>query len=195
MTPPPPRLPHRFLFTDETRLADPLPAIAALPPGSGVVFRHYSDPGRGALARAVAELCRERGVLLVVAGDATLARAIGAAGLHLPEGIARRGRPRRWRRRPGSVLTVSAHSRRAICCAVEVGADAVFLAPVFATASHPAARPLGVLRFAALTRGCPLPVYALGGMSPAAMRRLRGTGCRGIAGIGLFVRRSGTAGA
>ncbi|MGI4945219.1 MAG: hypothetical protein ACRYHQ_32435, partial [Janthinobacterium lividum] len=83
-------LPALWLFTDAVRLPDPLPAIARLPRGCGVVFRHDGVPNRAALAAAAACLCRRRGLLMVVAGDPRLAAAVGA-GLHLRGG--RAGRP------------------------------------------------------------------------------------------------------
>jgi len=45
--------------------------------------------------------------------------------------------------------------------------DAVFLSPVFATASHKHARPLTPLRAAFIAARAPVPVYALGGVNAA----------------------------
>ncbi|MBV9750142.1 MAG: thiamine phosphate synthase, partial [Acetobacteraceae bacterium] len=82
--------PPLWLFTDAARLADPLPAIAALPRGlAGVVLRHDAHlggtRGRASLARAVSRLARTRRLAFVVAGDVRLAIAVGA-GVHLREG-------------------------------------------------------------------------------------------------------------
>ena len=66
------------------------------------------------------------------------------------------------------------------------GVDAVLLSPVFPTKSHPGAAPIGPLRFAAWVRECPLPVYALGGVSLQSARRLASSGAAGFAGIGGF---------
>jgi thiamine-phosphate pyrophosphorylase len=63
-------------------------------------------------------------------------------------------------------------------------ADAIVLAPVFATASHPTARALGPTRFAALVRKVSRPVIALGGVNTHTARRLTHSGARGLAGIG-----------
>ena len=58
-----------WLFTDAGRLANPMPAAAALPRGlGGVVLRHDGVPGRAALGRALARLCRARRLALSVAG-------------------------------------------------------------------------------------------------------------------------------
>ncbi|MGI4950988.1 MAG: thiamine phosphate synthase [Janthinobacterium lividum] len=176
-------LPALWLFTDAARLPDPLPAIARLPRGCGVVFRHDGVPGRAALAAAAARLCRRRGLLMVVAGDPRLAAAVGA-GLHLRGG--RMGRP--WRRRwlrPGQLVTSSAHDAPELVRAWRAGASAAFVSPLFPTLSHPGARPLGPVRWAALARRARGPVLALGGVSNATVGRVppgtRGAGVIGAA--------------
>ncbi len=183
-------LPALILMTDDERLADPLPVVATLPAGSAVILRHYGDAGREALARRLLAAARRRGIRVLVAGDGSLAARVGADGLHLPEAMAALG-PGPWRRwrRPGWLVTASAHSPAALWRAARAGADAALLAPVFPTASHPKAPPLGVLRFAAWCRQSPLPVYALGGVSADAARRLQASGAAGFAGIGGFLAR------
>ena len=56
-------LPTRWLMTDE-RLGDAIwPALARLPRGAGVVFRHYATPAaeRRALFAAVARATKRKG--------------------------------------------------------------------------------------------------------------------------------------
>jgi len=177
------RLPPLILMTDDARLADPAAAIASLPRGSAVILRHYDDPGRAALGHRLLALSRDAGVRLLIAGDARLACRLGADGLHLPEWMARRGLWRGWLR-PGWLVTAAAHSPAALWHARRAGADAALLAPVFATASHPEAKPLGVLRFTAWCRRAPLPVYALGGITAETVGRLAASRAAGIAAIG-----------
>lgn len=182
----PRQLPGKLLLTDPRHLADPIPVIARLPPGSGVVFRHYELPPdqREAMARAVAVLCRRRRLVLFVAGDNRLAGAVGAPGVHLPEElvIQRAGAVRRG----GRLLTAAAHNSGAVHRAARCGGDAVLISPVFATASHPGAAPLGPVRFAALAtlaRRLGLGVYALGGIDGATARRIRHVPKTGTAAI------------
>ncbi len=181
------RLPPLILVTDAERLPDPLAAVAALPKGSAVILRHYElgPAARRALAGRLARLCRARGVRLVIAGDAGIARAVGADGVHLSEALLRGRVARIGRgRRPGWLVTAAAHTFPALLLAARRGADAVLLSPVFPTASHPGALALGPIRFAALARRSPIPVYALGGIDAGNARRLLGTGAVGIAGLG-----------
>ncbi len=180
--------PGLILMTDEERLADPVPVLATLPRGSAVILRHYGVPGRDELAARLVAASKRRGVLVLVAADARLAAEIGADGLHLPEAMAARG-PGVWRewRKPGWLVTAAAHSPAALHRAKAAGADAALLSPVFPTESHPETAALGVLRFAAWCRKSPLPVYALGGVAAANVRRLKGCGAQGLAGISGFV--------
>jgi thiamine-phosphate pyrophosphorylase len=181
-------LPSLWLVTDGRRLPDPLPAVAALPRGSGVIFRHYEAPGRGALAAALARLCRRRGVLLLVAGDARLAAAVGAAGVHLPEAEGYRATALK-RQRPTWVVSIAAHSLPALKLKRARVADFTLLSPVFATRSHPGAITLGPLRFASLCRQSPVRVVALGGINGATASLLHGARHSGLAAIdGLLLR-------
>ncbi len=181
-------LPALILMTDEARLADPLPAVRALPAGSAIILRHYGVPERAVLARGLAAIAHRRGLVLLVGEDPVLARRVGAAGVHLPERAIRRAGAVRWQR--DWLITAAVHSHAALASAAACGADAALLSPVFATTSHPDARPLGLQRFAALAQASPLPVYALGGIDRAHADLLCGSGAVGIAGIGGLIPQS-----
>jgi thiamine-phosphate pyrophosphorylase len=174
-------------MTDAKRLADPRAAVRQLPRGSAVILRHYGDRRRADMAQALAQICRRRGLIFLIAGDPSLAAAVHADGLHIPEFlVGRLG----WRRmRPGWLVTAAAHSAAGLCAAAEAGVDAAILAPVFASPSRPG-RALGPLRFAILVGASALPVYALGGLNARAARHLGGSGAAGVAGVRSFA--SGT---
>jgi len=178
--------PPLWLFTDAARLPNPLPVIARLPRGlCGVVFRHDAARNRAALARRVAALCQVRGVALVVAGDAALARALGA-GVHA-RGGAFAGRT------PG-LVTASAHTPAQVVRARRAGADLIFISPVFPTGSHPGAPVLGPVGWRALAAlaGSARPC-ALGGITGANVYAL-GRRCAGIGAIDAFASRVGRRG-
>ena len=178
-------LPPLILLTDERRLADPLPAVAKLPAGFGVLLRHYDDPRRRELAKALSAVCRSRHLRLLIAGDYRLALGVHADGLHLPAWMVRRLGPMAApsAKPPGFLITAAAHTLKEASYAAEMGIDAIFLSPVFSTASHPGKRTLGPLRFSALSRHCAVPIYALGGINGVNARQLLGTPASGIAGI------------
>jgi thiamine-phosphate pyrophosphorylase len=146
---------------------------------AGVVFRHDGQPDRGALGRALAQICRTRRLALVVAGDLRLAATLGA-GVHLRGG--------RWigpiRRK--CLVTSSAHGLADLRRARRAGADLAFLSPVFATASHPGETALGVHRWGGMARTANLPVAALGGIDGASVRRLPWRHCTGVGAIGAL---------
>ncbi len=177
-------------MTDSKRLPDPLPAARRLPHGAGVVLRHYDAPNRAGLAARLADICRCRGLKLLVAGDWRLAVEVGAAGLHLPEAMVRNRTA--WRRNRGDwLITAAAHSASAIHHAELCGIDAVLLSPVFPTASHPGAPALGRVRFAKMVQESALPVFALGGIGDVNAAGLKNSGAAGFAAISAMaaVRR------
>ena len=174
-------LPSLILVTDEKRLPDPLAAVAQLRAGDAVLLRHYGEPQRRELAFALAAHCRASRVVLIVALDLKLARAVGADGIHFPQDTAPRAA--RAAKAAGLLVTVAAHDAAAVVTAFRVGADAALVSPVFETASHPGAIPLGVVRFTALVRDSKVPVYALGGISAQSVSRLRNSGAVGVAAV------------
>ena len=173
-------LPDTWLMTDEQLGGSLFDAIARLPPGAGIVFRHYSLAAaeRRTLFDRVRAAAIGRGLVLLLAGPAAQARAWGADGSHGSG--------------PGQGLrSAPAHDLKEMRVAEAMGASLVFLSPVFATRSHPGARPLGRLRFGLLARSTALPVIALGGMNAARGARLRALGAYGWAGIDAW-RGEGT---
>lgn len=80
------------------------------------------------------------------------------------------------------------HDARELTEALRVGADLFFVSPVFSTASHPQARPMGVARFGLLVGGYRHRAIALGGVNFGNIRRLRGMNSHGWAAIDAFKR-------
>jgi thiamine-phosphate pyrophosphorylase len=178
-------LPPLLFVTDPARTPDPARIAGRLPRGAGVVFRAFGAPDALAHARQLAGIARRRGLILLVGADEKLARAAGAQGLHLPERMVARA-PMLRARHPGWLITAAAHSPAAIRKAARAGADAVLLSTVFESRSSSAGRPLGPVRLAAMARGAPLPVYALGGVDMKNARRLGASGVIGIAAVDAF---------
>jgi len=185
------KLPHRILLTDSVRMADPRDSIRALPAGSGVILRHYDAPDRAGLAREILAICRPKKIPLLVAGDAELAKTIGANGLHLPEKMLA-DKPGYWRKKlcPNTFLCVAAHSPKALSKAADASANFALLSPVFPTKSHPESKTIGIHRFASWTSKAQIPVYALGGVNHQNEVRILATGAVGWAAIGAFSNRN-----
>lgn len=134
---------------------------------------------REAFAAAAVSRCRQYGARVLVNGDAQLARAIGADGLHLPA----RQLLALDRRPPFPLVAASCHERHELEHAARLGLDFAVAGPVLPTASHPHDAGIGWERFAALIRDLPLPVYAIGGLSPADLLAALAAGAQGIAAI------------
>ena len=171
--------PRRWLMTDE-RIGDALwTALGRLPRGSGVIFRHdgLPEPRRERLGRAVARTCRRRALVLGVSRDVGLARRLGAALVHNPEGPA------------GLMpLSCSVHDEAEAGRARASGAALVFVSPVFPTRSHPTHAGLGIDRAADLASRSAAIAIALGGMDETRFHALRGRGFDGYAGIDCWIR-------
>jgi 8-oxo-dGTP diphosphatase len=128
------------------------------------------------LAGEVAGRCRAHEARLIVNGDADLAIRL-QAGVHLTSRqlMALAARPDLdW-------VGASCHDAAELARAAELELDFVVLGPVLPTTSHPGAPALGWERFGELIADYPLPVFALGGLSPADLETARRLGAHGIA--------------
>ncbi len=179
-------LPRLWFMTDRARVPDPLAVIDTLPPGSGIVLRDYAYNSRPALAMALAQHARQRGLVLVVGSDETLAQRVGAAGVHLPERDLDRLTTVRGAH-PSWLITAAAHSADAVARSADGGADAAFLSPIFATASHPGSPYLGVQTVQKIVSTTTLPIIALGGIDATTIPELKTTPIAGIAAIGALL--------
>ncbi len=170
-------IPRIWLLSDARNDGVLETALARLPRGSGLVFRHYHLPPGERRARFghLARLARARGHAVILAGTVQAARRWGADGAYGDAALLGRG--------PGAMRLVTAHSLREIAGARR--ADAILLSPVFATRSHPGGAVLGTLRFRLLAARAAVPVIALGGMDPARARQL---GASRWAAIDAFLR-------
>lgn len=134
---------------------------------------------RESFASAAVARCQQRGAQVLVNGDAQLARAIGADGLHLParQLMAANQRP------PFPLVGASCHERRELEQAARLGLDFAVLGPVKPTATHPGDAGIGWENFATMITGLPMPVYAIGGLSSADLPDALAAGAQGIAAI------------
>ncbi len=185
---PPSPVPPMLLFTDPERTPRPWEIAARMPPGSGVVYRHFGAADTVDVAVRLREVTRSRGLRLLIGMDADLADRVGADGLHLAEralsaAYAVSGR------RPGWILTAAVHSVGAALTARDL--HAVVLSPVFAAGGASAGTTaLGV---DALTRaaGGINRVIALGGITAGNASSLARSGAFGLAAIGGIVEAFG----
>ena len=172
-----PALPALYFFTDPVRTPDPVRVALRLPRGAAVVYRHFGAPDRRQVAQRLARVCRQRRLVLLIAADPCLARAVRADGVHWPERLLKRRSSASW------LETAAAHGREGISRAARAGIDACVLGPVFPSRSASAKSALGAIRASALAGRASLPVIALGGINARTAKRLIGRGFAGLAAV------------
>ncbi len=179
------RVPALILMTDDDRHVDWIEAVEALPREAAVVVRSRCAKRREALALQILAVAKPRRIRVCIASDLKLAIRLRATGVHMPEKQMQYAAQLR-RQLPLALLTASAHGPRGLWRAAANGADAVLLSPVFTTASHSGARPLGVAKWAAMRSGTCIPVLALGGVSGRNADSAISAGATGLAVIGSW---------
>ncbi len=180
-----------------------LPGLIPVTPGAGQFrdfLRHFEDtvrqPGVGLvhfrsheldsrqylqLAGDCLQTCQHHQVRLVLNAKASFLEQVDAAGLHLTS-----RRLRAVKTRPlGTKYLVSAscHTLDEVLHASQAGLDYLFLGPVREKVSGTPTEPLGWEQFACLARQSTIPVYAIGGLSPADIDVAIAHGGQGVAAI------------
>ena len=166
---------------------------AALDAGAGAVLLREKDlpaADRHRLAEALRAATSARGAELWVAGDADLACAVGADGVHLPADAP-------WPTPAADLRSGrSCHTVAELAAARDEGAARATYSPVYATASKPGYGPaLGPDGLAAGCAAVPeLAVVALGGVEPGRARGSLAAGAAGVALMGAVMRADDPAG-
>jgi thiamine-phosphate pyrophosphorylase len=137
-----------------------------------------------ALASRLAARTRNSGTAVIVNDRADVARAAGAAGVHLRGDGAPTARVRTIAA-AGWLIGRSVHGVAEARAAR--AADYVIFGTVFPTRSKPGAPVHGLEDLAAAVRAADVPVLAIGGIDPERAGACRKVGAVGVAAIGLFL--------
>lgn len=135
-------------------------------------------------AQRCLQLCRTRGVRLLLNTEPAVADQLRADGLHVNARslLSLAHRPVADDR----LFSASCHTPDELSHAQMLGADFVFLSPVQRTASHPEQPALGWQAFAVMARRVSVPVYALGGLGGEDLAVAREHGAAGVAAISAW---------
>ena len=183
-------LPRLYLILEPDTALGPVETMrAACAAGVRLVqWRAKSLP-----ARQVFEVARELALIaaawrasLLINDRADIARSVAAAGVHLPEAGLPLGAARALLGASG-VIGASTHD----LAGLERARDANFAtySPIFETSSKPGYGPaLGLEELAKAARVSPVPIYALGGITPARAQRCIDAGAHGVAVMGGITR-------
>ena len=155
--------------------------IAAAKP-FGIVLREKDLPVKeySELARQVRDICRSADTSLIVHSHPAVARELGIPALHMP--LDALGKMSSEERKEFEVLGASCHSVEDVLRAKAYGCDYVTAGHVYATDCKPGLPPRGA-DFLAEVCGpaAPMPVFALGGLTPARAPVVRRAGAAGFA--------------
>jgi thiamine-phosphate pyrophosphorylase len=139
------------------------------------------------LALKVRESTGRHGARLVVNDRADVALAVGADGVHrtgtsLPISSLRAISP------PGFLIGASVHSVADARAAEPEGADFLFFGPIYDTPSKRRyGPPQGLALLERVASAVRLPVFAIGGVTPARVAELQRAGASGVAAIGAVL--------
>ncbi|MGA2286173.1 MAG: thiamine phosphate synthase [Dehalococcoidia bacterium] len=179
------RLPSLCLVTDRRVCADKTldeVVAQAIEGGANVIQMREKDlPAAelftlGVRLRAVTK----NRSLLLINDRLDVAQACGADGVQLPDS----GLPTsvaRWVMGRHALIGRSVHDTEAAKRAETDGADMVLVGPVFKTDSKPDAEPVGVELVKEIAESVPLPVIAIGGITPENAGDVIRAGAAGVA--------------
>ena len=133
------------------------------------------------LAQPIAELCRSYRAKLFINTNAHIAFEVGAAGVHLPANAKSVG-SLKTRTADNFYIGCSAHSLDAAKKREAEGADFLTYSPIYPTASKPGYGPaVGLASLKEVASRVKLPVFALGGITPARTAACLAAGAFGVA--------------
>ena len=187
------RLPPLYAIVDPLDTGrDPVElAVALLAGGAQLLQLRLKEATSRELLRVAAAIqprARAAGALVLVNDRPDIARAVEADGVHLgqddlPVAAARRILG------PRHLVGVSTHDLDQARAAKAAGADYVAVGPIYPTSSKAAAlSPRGLELVGAVRAAVPLPLVAIGGITPETAPAVRAAGADAVAMIAALVR-------
>jgi len=188
------RLPHPplLLVTDRRQARKPLAEVVAAALSAGcrwvsVREKDLPEDDQIALVRTLLPIARRNGARLTLHGDAALAKAAGADGVHVSaSGDAAASRMLLG---PDKLIGVSIHTAIEAAAVDPAVADYAIAGPAYETASKPGYGPeIGRKGLADLARSSRVPLVAIGGLNATRAAEVLAVGVAGIAVMGSIMR-------
>jgi thiamine-phosphate pyrophosphorylase len=144
--------------------------------------KDLSDIALIKLAQPIAAACHNYEANLFINTHTCIARDVGAAGVHLPANAEPVGSVKETETGDPFYIGCSVHSLDAAKKREVEGADFLTYSPIYPTASKPGYGPaVGTASLAEVVEGVKLPVFALGGITPARVPECLTAGAFGVA--------------
>ena len=188
------RLPHPplLLVTDRRQARKPLVEVVAAALAAGcrwvsVREKDLPEDEQIGLVRLLLPIARRNGARLTLHGDAALAQAAGADGVHVSAG----GDAAASRKLlgPDKLIGVSIHTATEAAAVDPAIADYAIAGPAYETASKPGYGPeIGRKGLADLARSARVPLVAIGGLNAMRAAEVLAAGVSGIAVMGSIMR-------
>ena len=177
-----------YVITDRHRCA-PTPLVNVVSelldagvPAFQLREKDLSDTELIKLAQPIAALCHNYEAKLFINTHTCIASDVGAAGVHLPANAESVSTIRETETGDNFYIGCSVHSFDAAKEREAEGADFVTYSPIYPTASKPGYGPaVGTASLAEVVDGVKLPVFALGGITPARVSECLIAGAFGVA--------------
>ena len=134
------------------------------------------------LAQPISELCHNYEAKLFINTHTSIARDVGAAGVHLPASTESVDSIKEAETGDNFYIGCSVHSLDAAKKREAEGADFLTYSPIYPTASKPGYGPaVGIASLSEVVEGVKLPVFALGGITPDRVPECLAAGAFGVA--------------
>ena len=179
------RLPsHFYAIVDPAGGHEPVSlAHTMLDAGARIMQLRLKDaPGRDflAAARAIAEMCRIRGAILIVNDRVDIAILANAHGVHLGQ----QDLPLEAARRiagPNQIIGISTHTLDQACAAEKGGADYIGFGPMYSGGLKNIAAGMGLDNLRAIRAAVKIPIVAIGGITEARVAETLAAGADAVA--------------
>lgn len=176
----------RWLKSDETIASKVEKAILG---GATMVQLREKDADRDSFLRDAIQclrVCRSYSIPLVINDEVSIAKEIGADGIHLGQGDED---PAKVRKEFKRIIGVSAHNIGEADDAFDVGADYIGCGAVFQTSTKGDTEALGIVGLRRIAKASKLPVVAIGGIDKDNVSKLKGCGLSGVAVVSAIFSR------
>ena len=143
--------------------------------------KDLSDDAYEALAEKILGLCEAEGVRCFLHSRIAVARNLGCRRIHLSVPVleAMSEAERIGLKHDFAEISVSCHSLEDVDIAVKNGATQIILGTIFETECKKGLKGKGLGFVEAICKSCPLPVYAIGGISLERLPQVRKAGAAG----------------